>query len=209
MIAVKICGVTRLDDALAAAEAGADAIGFVFWRGSPRRIDPDAAARIAGRLPPFVARVGVFVDAPLAEIRAVRDRVGLSAVQLHGDEPPELAASVPGPVIKAFRGAVDFDRVRRYPVEGWLLDGAPEGRYGGAGQAAEPVSAALLVDNPRFILAGGLTPDTVPAACRRYRPAGVDVASGVEQAPGVKDHSLVRRFVAAVESSADRALVDA
>lgn len=203
MIAVKICGITRLDDALAAAEAGADAVGFVFWRCSPRYVDPETAARIAGRLPPFVARVGVFVDASVAEITAIRDRVGLSAVQLHGDETPAAAAAIPGPVIKAFRGAVDLDRVCAYRVQGWLLDGAPEGRFGGAGQAAAAEAAALLVDNPRFILAGGLGPDTVAAACRRFRPAGVDVASGVERAPGIKDHDLVRRFVAAVRASRD------
>lgn len=202
MIAVKICGITRLDDALAAAEAGADAVGFVFWKASPRYIHPDEAARIAMRLPPFVARVGVFVDAPATRIRDIRDRTGLSAVQLHGDEPPEAAIQVPGPVIKAFRGPVGIDRVCAYPVQGWLIDGAPAGRYGGAGKAADDRAAAMLVDNPRFILAGGLQPDTVAEACRRYRPAGVDVASGVERAPGVKDHDLVRRFVAAVKAPA-------
>ncbi len=200
MIAVKICGITRLEDALAAAEAGADAIGFVFWQGSPRYIHPDEAARIALRLPPFVGRVGVFVDAPVTRIRDIRERVGLSAVQLHGDEPPEAAVQVPGPAIKAFRGPVGIDRVCAYPVQGWLIDGAPDGRFGGAGQVADHEAAAMLVDNPRFILAGGLTPDTVAAACRRYRPAGVDVASGVERAPGIKDHALVRRFVAAVKT---------
>lgn len=203
MIAVKICGITRLEDALAAAEAGADAIGFVFWEGSPRYIQPDEAARIASRLPPFVARVGVFVDAPVTRIRDIRERVGLGAVQLHGDEPPEVAIQVPGPVIKAFRGPVGIETVCAYPVQGWLLDGAPAGRYGGAGQAADRAAAAMLVDNPRFLLAGGLRPDNVAEACRRYRPAGVDVASGVERAPGVKDHDLVRRFVVAVKAPAD------
>ncbi|MEQ8699100.1 MAG: phosphoribosylanthranilate isomerase [Bauldia litoralis] len=201
MIAVKICGITRLEDALAAVEAGADAIGFVFWDGSARRIHPDDAARIAGRLPPFVARVGVFVDAPVTRIRDIRDRVGLSAVQLHGNESPEAAIQVPGPVIKAFRGPIDLARVCAYPVQGWLLDGAPEGRFGGAGEAADAEAAAMLVDNPRFILAGGLRAETVAAACRRYRPAGVDVASGVETAPGVKDHVLLRRFVAAAKAA--------
>jgi phosphoribosylanthranilate isomerase len=200
MIAVKICGITRLDDALAAAEAGADAVGFVFWPGSPRYIHPDEAARIALRLPPFVARVGVFVDAPVTRIRDIRDRVGLGAVQLHGDEPPEAAVQVPGPAIKAFRGPIAIDRVCAYAVQGWLIDGAPDGRFGGAGQAADHDAASMLVDNPRFILAGGLTPDNVAAACRRYRPAGVDVASGVERAPGLKDHALLRRFVAAVKA---------
>jgi len=208
MIAVKICGITRLAAALAAAEAGADAVGFVFWKGSPRYIHPDEAARIALRLPPFVARVGVFVDAPATRVRDIRERVGLSAVQLHGDEPPEAAVQVPGPVIKAFRGPVGIDRVCAYPVQGWLIDGAPEGRYGGAGQAADESAAAMLVDNPRFILAGGLGPDTVAAACRRFRPAGVDVASGVERAPGVKDHALVRRFVAAVKHPVEAMAMD-
>jgi phosphoribosylanthranilate isomerase len=205
MIAVKICGITRLDDALAAAEAGADAVGFVFWEGSPRHVRPDEAARIAMRLPPFVARVGVFVDAPATRIRDIRDRVGLSAVQLHGNEPPEAAIQVPGPVVKAFRGPVGIERVCAYPVQGWLLDGAPEGRFGGVGQAADETAAAMLVDNPRFILAGGLRPETVTEACRRYRPAGVDVASGVERAPGVKDHDLVRRFVANAKGAAPAA----
>lgn len=200
MIRVKICGIARLEDALAAAEAGADAVGFVFWKGSPRYVHPDEAARIAMRLPPFVARVGVFVDAPVTRIRDIRERVGLSAVQLHGNEPPVAAIQVPGPVIKAFRGPVGIDRICAYGVQGWLIDGAPEGRFGGAGQAADDGAASMLVDNPRFILAGGLTPDNVGPACRRYRPAGVDVASGVERAPGIKDHDLVRRFVAAVKA---------
>lgn len=198
---IKICGITRAADALAAVDAGADAVGFNFYRPGRRYVTPARAATIAAGLPPSVARVGVFVNAPRRKIEEICAVAGLTAVQLHGDEGPEFAAALSLPVIKAFRGRVDAATLRRYRVAGFLLDGAPRGIWGGAGTAAPEASAMVLWGRPDFILAGGLTAANVAARCRRFRPGAVDVASGVETAPGIKDHALIAAFVAAVRSA--------
>jgi phosphoribosylanthranilate isomerase len=199
---VKICGITREDDALAAVRAGADAIGFVFWPGSERFIAPDAAASIAAALPPFVARVGVFVNSRADDIIAIRDQVGLSAIQLHGEETPEFLRHLPGPLIKAFRGRVSREDVVRFDTtSGFLIDGSAPGNYGGTGTMADTNSSACFVSDPRFILAGGLTPANVAERMALFRPAAVDVASGVEQKPGIKDAGLIEKFVDAVKGT--------
>ena len=198
---IKICGITSERDAHAAVEAGADALGFVFHPPSPRAVTPLQAMALARCLPPFVARVGVFVNLPPAEIRSIRAQAGLTVVQLHGDEPPAAGHALPGPAIKAFRGAVSCRRVFEYRTAGYLLDGDAGSRYGGAGLPADGATAAALAGDPRFILAGGLTADNVAERIRRFRPAAVDVSSGVESAPGRKCPEKMRAFVAAARAA--------
>ena len=198
---IKICGITSERDAHAAVEAGADALGFVFYPPSPRAVTALQAMEISRCLPPFIGRIGIFVNLPTADIRAIRAQVGLTAVQLHGDEPPAAAHALPGPVIKAFRGAVPCREVFEYRTAGYLLDGDSGERYGGAGVPADEAAAAALAGDPRFILAGGLNADTVAERIRRFRPAAVDVSSGVERAPGQKCPEKMREFVAAAKAA--------
>jgi len=200
---VKICGVTRLEDALQAARLGADALGFNFWPGSKRFLTPAAARPMVERLPPFVTPVGVFVNQPEAEIRRAAEESGVRVLQLHGDEPPALCARLPFPVVKAVRvsAALPLDALEAYPVAAFLLD-APSAGYGGSGAAFDWALAEGLAGLGPLILAGGLTPENVAAAVRRVRPYAVDVASGVESSPGVKDVSKMARFIAAAREIA-------
>lgn len=197
---IKICGITNEGDARAAVEAGADALGFVFYPPSARAVTALQATEIARSLPPFIGRVGVFVNMPPAEIGSIRAQVGLTAVQLHGDEPPAVANALPGPAIKAFRGAVPCRQVFEYRTAGYLLDGDAGARYGGAGLPADEEAAAALAGDPRFILAGGLSADNVAERIRRFQPAAVDVSSGVERAPGRKCPEKMQAFVAAARA---------
>ncbi|HEY7725722.1 MAG TPA: phosphoribosylanthranilate isomerase [Anaeromyxobacteraceae bacterium] len=201
IVRVKICGVTRLEDALAAAAAGADAVGFNFWPGSRRFVSPGAARAIASRLPPFVTAVGVFVNQDPAEVRRACLAAGCAAAQLHGDEPPADAAAVGLPVLKAFRLAApgDLRALDRWPGAAVLLDAPSEG-YGGSGRGFDWSLARRAVEAGRtVVLSGGLAPENVAAAVRAVRPWAVDVASGVESSPGVKDRELVARFVRAAK----------
>ncbi|MGB9825129.1 MAG: phosphoribosylanthranilate isomerase [Desulfofundulus sp.] len=202
MVRVKICGITDISSALVAAEAGADALGFVFAP-SPRRITPSLARRICRELPPFITRVGVFVDAPLEEVRAVAEYCGLDVIQLHGNEPPDYCHSLGRRVIKAFRVGVELDPVElaRYPVDAILLDSYVVGQKGGTGQPFDwQLAASLKIARP-LILAGGLRPDNVGRAVAMVKPYGVDVSSGVEKdgQPGKKDPDKIRRFIAAAK----------
>ena len=196
---VKICGVTSPEDALLAVDAGADALGFIFVEGTPRYLSPARAAAIIAALPPFVVPVGIFWDHPAGHVKAVAEECRLGALQFHGDEAPEAVAQHRLPVIKTIKlGAeADLDRLARYDVSAFLLDSP--GRWS-EGEAREPISWALArraVDaGRRVILAAGLTPDNVAEAIRAVRPYAVDVNSGVEARPGVKDPDKVRRFVA-------------
>ena len=201
---VKICGVTTPEDAEAAVRAGADAIGLNFWPESKRRVSFEAAARIAAVVPSRVRAVGVFVNADLRTIEHALATVPLSAVQLHGDEPPEFSGQVPAAVVRSLpiSAATAFDRARRYPASAFLLD-APAKGYGGAGQTfdwALAAGARERLGRP-CILAGGLTPENVADAVRRVRPDGVDVASGVESSPGHKDPEKLRKFIAAAREA--------
>jgi phosphoribosylanthranilate isomerase len=206
---VKICGITRMEDAAAAVAAGASAIGFVFWPGSPRFIDPYRARAIAATLPPFVTAVGLFVNQPRGHIAAVASLVRLGAVQLHGDETPEFAASVSSPVIKALSITVRLkpDTTHSFDAGAWparttlLLDAHDPVRRGGTGQTIDWDAAASVAAERRILLAGGLTPDNVAEAIARVRPFGVDVSSGVEQAPGIKDHRRVRALFEAIHDT--------
>ncbi len=198
---VKICGITRAQDARAAAAAGADAIGLVFYAPSPRALTPDAAAAIAGAVPAGLLKIGVFVDAPLAAMVAAVRRVPLDMIQLHGDEPPEIAALLPVPVIRAVRTPGHAARYAGHPAAALLVDGAAPGFYGGTGTAADATLMAAVPRGRRLILAGGLTPENIAARVARFAPWGVDTASGVESAPGVKDSARIVAFVAAAKAS--------
>ena len=198
-VRIKICGVTRIEDALLASRLGADALGFNFWPKSKRHVTAAAARQIIARLPPFVTPVGVFVNQSEGEMRAIAAETGIQVFQLHGDEPPELCSRLPLPVVKAV--PVDqvstLSKLLSYEVQAFLLD-TPSRGYGGTGlpfdwSLAEGVSEAAPV-----ILAGGLAPENVADAVRAVRPWAVDVASGVESSPGVKDADRMLRFVTAV-----------
>lgn len=197
---VKICGITRAEDAEAAVAAGAGAIGFVFWPASPRFIDPHRARRIAAMLPPFVTSVGVFVDQPLDYVNGVASLVRLGAVQLHGDETPAFAIAVSRPVIKAVSvGGVD---TRAWPATTTLLlDVHDPVARGGTGRTLDWTAAAGVAARRAILLAGGLTPGNVADAVARVRPFGIDVSSGVERAPGIKDHQRLRALFEAVHDT--------
>jgi phosphoribosylanthranilate isomerase len=201
---VKICGIRSLDDALQAAEAGADALGLNFVEGTPRYVTPAAAAAIVAALPPFVCAVGVFWDHSPAHVAAVVAECGLGAVQLHGAEPPEVVATMPRPVLKTIkvRDAADLGQMDRYKPAAFLLDSPARWSEG---EARTPISWALAREaggRGRVILSAGLTPETVGDAVRVARPWGVDVASGVEAAPGRKDPVKVARFIRAARAAA-------
>jgi phosphoribosylanthranilate isomerase len=193
---VKICGITRLDDALAAVRLGADALGFNFWPRSKRYLPPGEARAIVRRLPSFVTAVGVFVDPTREEVLRAADQSGIAVAQLHGDEPPELCASLPLPVLKAIRvtGAHALSALASYEVQGFLLD-SPTVGYGGSGQTFDWELAAEVARELPIVLAGGLGPENVAEAVRIVHPWAVDVASGVERAPGVKDPERMRLFI--------------
>jgi phosphoribosylanthranilate isomerase len=206
---IKVCGITRLEDARCAVDLGVDALGFVFWPGSPRCVSPGQAAHIATALPPFVASVGVFVNQPLEEIRMIAAAVGLTAIQLHGDEDPGTWLGVPGRCIKAagVGGGFDAAWVAAWPPEVWpLLDAHDPARRGGTGRAADWDVAARVARARRVILAGGLDASNVRGAMARVRPFAVDVSSGVEREPGIKDPDRLRAFVESV-AAADAAQV--
>ncbi len=203
---VKICGITSPEDARLATEAGADAVGLVFWPGSPRRVDVETARRIGEALPPSVVRVGVFVDAPREELVRAAEEARLDLLQLHGREPPEALADLPRRVLKAVRVGADFvpqdALVYEGRAAGLLLDTHRTGTPGGTGKTFDWSLVREVRKRAAFVvLAGGLRPDNVREALREVRPDGVDVSSGVETAPGRKDAEKVRSFVEAVRSA--------
>ena len=198
MVKVKVCGITRVADALLASDLGASAVGFVFWPRSPRYLPPPEARGIAARLPGDVAPVGVFVDPSAEEVRQVVEEVGLAAVQLHGDEPPAFCRDLPYRVIKAV-GVDGTDATRAaadaVPAEATvLLDARDAERRGGTGRTVDWEIAAGIAAARRVFLAGGLGAANVGAAIRTVRPYGLDVSSGVESGPGRKDPARLRAF---------------
>ncbi|NJC88179.1 MAG: phosphoribosylanthranilate isomerase [Desulfuromonas sp.] len=197
MVRVKICGITNAEDALHAVRCGADALGFVFYSASLRCVTPAQARAISEVLPPFVTRVGLFVNETPERIRAIAGECGLDVLQLHGDEPPQACLLPPYRVIKGVRpsSVADLGALAAYPVAALLVDAAVPGQFGGTGQRADWQLAAQLATSQRIILAGGLTPANVAAAVRTVHPYGVDVSSGVEQAPGRKDPEKVAQFI--------------
>jgi len=197
MIRVKICGNVTLKDTLAAAEAGADAVGFVFHAKSPRNVSPKAVAAIVSHLSPMVTSVGVFVNEKPDVVRQIMSDCGLTYAQLHGEESPQYCAELRVPVLKGIRvrSREDVSALAPYRVKAILLDAYVEGLIGGTGATFDWDLAVEAKAWGPIILAGGLTPDNVAEAISRVRPYGVDVSSGVESAPGVKDHAKVRAFV--------------
>ncbi|HEX2500953.1 MAG TPA: phosphoribosylanthranilate isomerase [Methylomirabilota bacterium] len=203
---VKICGIMSLDDALCAAEAGADALGLIFVEGTPRYVTPAAASAIVAGLPPFVCPVGVFWDPSPAHVAAVVAECGLGAVQLHGAEPPELVAAMPRPVLKTIkvREAADLAQLDSYKPAAFLLDSPARWSEGEARAPIPWTLARQATARGRVILSAGLTPETVGEAVCTARPWGVDVNSGVEAAPGRKDPARVERFIRAARDAAAR-----
>jgi phosphoribosylanthranilate isomerase len=205
-VIVKICGITRALDAHAAVEAGAAAIGLIFWPGSPRFVDPYRARAIVEQLPPLVTAVGVFVDQPAEYVSAVASLVRLGAVQLHGSEDQRYARSLRRPVIKSVPVRAQSAGALSEAVDAWpaevlvLLDAHDAEKHGGTGRTIDWSIAASVSARRRTLLAGGLTPDNVFAAVERVRPFGIDVSSGVEQAPGIKDVGRIRALFEAVHA---------
>jgi phosphoribosylanthranilate isomerase len=202
MTHVKICGLTSVEDALMCVEAGADAIGLNFAPSSSRCVSQALAREIVAALPAHVQSVGVFVDADHAALSAVRSAVGLTCLQLHGDEPPELLAQFLPHAYKALRvrdvGVIA--EAARYGGEFVLLDAYVHGVHGGSGARFDWSLATELARTRKLMLAGGLVPSNVAEAVATVQPFCVDVASGVESAPGKKDPALVRAFVQAAKS---------
>ena len=197
-VRIKICGITREEDALTAAHLGVDAIGFIFARKSPRYIEPSAAARIVAKLPPFVTRVGVFKDENVDTLITAARTAGVDTLQLHGTESPDYCARMPLPVIKALglRPDFDFALLDAYPAAGILLDSWDKGLQGGSGRTGDWDLARRITDRCRnVILAGGLGPSNVARAVETVQPYGVDFNSGVEIMPGVKNPHKLRDAV--------------
>jgi len=198
MVKVKICGITNVRDARAATRLGADALGFNFYRNSPRYVKPERAKAILAALPPFVTAVGVFVDEPAETVLEVCEFVGLDTAQLHGHETPQMTQQLSRlKRIKAFRIDTERDvaRLPRYQVEAYLLDAFVPGMMGGTGVAFNWELAREAQRYGPIVLAGGLTPDNVAEAVRIAQPYAVDVASGVEKEPGLKSRELMEAFI--------------
>ena len=200
---IKICGVTRADDARAAVELGADAIGLVFYAPSPRNVDRDEARAIIATIPPFVTAVGLFVDPVAEQVESVLRHCALGALQFHGNEAPEFCRRFRLPYLKAVRVRADADLVQYlanyYDAQGWLLDAYHDRLYGGTGETFDWKLIPNDLARP-MILSGGLTPDNVGAAVRLVRPWAVDVSSGVEAAKGIKDAAKIKAFIAGVKN---------
>jgi phosphoribosylanthranilate isomerase len=202
MAKVKICGITNLDDALAAMEYGADALGFVFAP-SPRRITIERAAEIVSQLPPFVCTVGVFVDATLEQVREAISAAGLTLAQLHGSESPEFCQALAPRVIKSFRvgDKLALDELASYKVRGYLLDTYHPALHGGTGHSFDWKIARAARRMGLVILSGGLNPSNVCQAIEQAEPYAVDVSSGIERHPGKKDHAKMRAFIEAAKGA--------
>ncbi|MBI2956382.1 MAG: phosphoribosylanthranilate isomerase [Acidobacteria bacterium] len=206
MVRVKVCGITNLEDALVAAASGADALGFNFWPGSPRYIVPVRAVEIIAQLPPFVAAVGVFVNEERPKLERLARQTGIAAVQLHGDESPDEVAALAASglvVLKAVRVGRGFlpQQLRAYRgVAAFLLDADVKGQRGGTGQTFDWRRARAAGRYGRLVLSGGLTPENVAEAIAAVQPYGVDVCTGVEHKPGLKDHTRLRAFLERAKS---------
>ncbi len=203
MVKVKVCGITNVEDARVAADAGADAIGLVFAE-SPRRLGVDRAREIAAALPEGVLKVGVFVDASPEEVLRIAREVGLDYAQLHGDEAPEAVAEIRSgglEVIKAIRvrDATSLEEMERYDADLFMLDAYSEKARGGTGERFDWEVAKSLKGRDNILVSGGLTPENVQGAVRFFEPYGVDASSSLEDAPGKKNVERVRRFVVAAK----------
>jgi phosphoribosylanthranilate isomerase len=201
---VKVCGITRGADAVLAAQQGADAVGFIFWRPSSRYIEPERAGAIAAALPAFVTAVCVFVNPTPGEVEAVLERLPAATLQFHGEESPDFCARFGRPYIKAARMKQGLNLIEYFAphaaASAWLIDAFDERTYGGTGA---PFDWNLLPDGLArpWILSGGLSSENVTEAIRRLRPWGVDVSSGVESAKGVKDVQKIAAFISGVRNA--------
>lgn len=196
-VKVKVCGMTSLKDALVVVEEGADAVGFIFYKKSPRSVTMKTVREIVLELPPFVDTVGVFVDETAEQINKIADYCNLDMVQLHGDESPAFCRKIRRRVIKAFRlkDMQSLKKLSGFQVSGFLLDTFSESLNGGTGKVFDWSLALPAKKFGPVIVAGGLTPNNVRQAVQQVHPYGVDVCSGVESEPGVKDHKKVRAFL--------------
>lgn len=196
MLRIKICGITNAEDATAAVEYGADALGFVFYQKSPRNVSPETSRSIIASLPPLITTVGVFVNETVETINRIKTETGIDMVQLHGEEPPPVCHAWPR-VIKALRvsSPSDLDALASYHASAFLLDAYSPVEYGGTGQVFNWDIAIEAKRYGRIILAGGLTPDNVALAVELVRPYGIDVSSGVEKEKGKKDLNKLRLFI--------------
>ena len=203
MLKVKICGITNREDALWAVECGADALGFIFYKKSPRYINPENAKKIISILPPFISTVGVFVNEDYNDVRDVKLLTDLNTVQLHGDESPSYCNLIEGKLIKAIRikNEKSIERLKKYSVDAFLLDSFDTSSFGGSGLTFDWRLAEKAKQHGRIILAGGLTPDNVEEAINKVAPFGVDVSSGVESKPGIKNKKKVKDFILKVKAS--------
>lgn len=201
MTQIKICGITNVDDALCAAACGADAVGFIFHPASPRCIAPARAKEIIAALPADLVKVGVFVNRETEEVAQISGECGLDLIQLHGEETPVYCRRFPPErLIKAVspRTAEELRALDAYDVRAFLADFREPGRYGGTGKRADWELAAMLGRVRPLILAGGLTEENIAEALAAVAPQAVDINSGIERAPGVKDHDRMRRIVAII-----------
>jgi len=203
-VIVKICGITNTPDAMAAAQAGADALGFVFYEGSPRYLTTATAAAIIHELPPAIVKVGLFVNAAEEVVQRAVAECGLNLLQFHGDESPDYCLQFGLMSMKAFRirDAASLKALPDYRTDAWLLDAYVPDQYGGTGDTFnwDLAVEAQRLGRPIF-LAGGLTPENVGAAVQKVRPYAVDVSSGVESVPGRKDHAKVSAFIKAAKTA--------
>jgi len=192
---IKICGITNFEDALLCESSGADALGFIFYKNSKRYIDPEDAKQIIERLSPFTAKIGVFVNETPEFINNTASEIKLNAVQLHGEENPEVILDIYFPVIKAFRinGSFDYSLLNRYESASFLLDSYSADAYGGTGKKFdwENIPGSL---REKIILSGGVSAENIEYIFNEIRPAAVDLASSVEKAPGKKDEKKVNEF---------------
>jgi phosphoribosylanthranilate isomerase len=201
-VKIKICGMTQAKDVLYAVKHGADAVGFIFYKKSPRSVNMKTVREIISKLPPFVDTVGVFVNESVERVNKIADYCGLDLVQLHGDESPAFCQKIRRRVIKAFRvkDLQSIKQLEKYPVSGFLLDTFSEDLHGGTGKVFDWNLAHPAKKMGPVILAGGLTPLNVCRAINQVRPYGVDVCSGVEKSPGIKDPEKVRAFLENIRS---------
>lgn len=200
MIKIKICGITNLEDALAAADFGADALGFNFYKKSPRCIDPEKATEIIAQLPPFIMPVAIFVNEREDRVREIQAKTCIQTVQFHGDESPEFCQRFGRRIIKAFqvKDKESLKAMAHYRVGAFLLDSYREGMRGGTGVAFDWHLAVVAKTFGKVILAGGLTPENVAEAVKLVQPYGVDVTGGVEKEQGIKDHAKLKKFITEV-----------
>ncbi|MDI9409242.1 MAG: phosphoribosylanthranilate isomerase [Candidatus Pacebacteria bacterium] len=206
-VRVKFCGIRLLQDAQLAVDLGVDALGFIFYPPSPRAISITAARELIAQLPPLVTKVGVFVNEAVAEIEFTARMVGLDLVQLSGDETPEMMAELSIPFIKAYRDLPaagilqqwsDHPQFKGFLADGKAVQSNEANHYGGSGHLAETQLIEGLAREGRLMIAGGLTAETVAGVISAHHPFGVDVSSGIESAPGVKDEKKMREFILAV-----------